>query len=225
MDDVFPGFELGDFVVLQGHAVLPMVFVLAIRSQLPRECGGLNSSIVFVDGGNSFNPYLLAEIARDQGVDYHAVLEKIYVSRAFTAYQLCSLILEKLDSFLKEKKAKLLIISDITSLLYREISKDEAEDLFTKICGKLSEIVARKQAVVIVSYSPKSESGRRLLFESILFRRANALVKLKKNGKALSFVLEKHARIKPFSINFPTDHIPLTNFMEVRKAGKDCPIL
>ncbi len=36
LDDVFPGFELGDFVVLQGHGVLPMVFVLAIRCQLAR---------------------------------------------------------------------------------------------------------------------------------------------------------------------------------------------
>ena len=98
LDDVFPGFELGDLAVLQGNAASSMIFAMSVRAQLPLENGGLDSSTVFVDGGNSFSPYEIAESARDYGLDCKAALERVYVSRAFTAYQLSSLILEKLRS-------------------------------------------------------------------------------------------------------------------------------
>ncbi|MGC8998748.1 MAG: hypothetical protein ACP5JW_05045 [Candidatus Bathyarchaeia archaeon] len=38
-------------------------FVLCVRGVMPTEKGGLGSHVVFVDGGNSFNPYLAAEVA------------------------------------------------------------------------------------------------------------------------------------------------------------------
>src|SRR4030043_930546 len=96
LDEVFPGFEPGDFTVLQGNVASSMIFALSVRAQLPRGNGGLDSSTVFIDGGNSFSPYEVSESARDYGLDCKAALERVYVSRAFTAYQLSSLILEKL---------------------------------------------------------------------------------------------------------------------------------
>jgi len=216
LDDVFPGFELGDFVVLYGHSVSFMSFVLCVRCELPPDKGGLGSSVVFADGGNSFNPYLVAEIARGFGSDSRSVLEQIYVSRAFTAYQFSSLILEELESFLNSKKAKLLVVSDVTSLFFdRDIPKTEAKDLFMKVCTKLSEIAARKRAVVVATYFPERKSKQGLFFEAVLFGKSNVLVRFKKTGTALSFVLEDHPRVKQFTIDFPTDYAPLTAFMEV----------
>ena len=107
LDDVFPDFELGDFAVLHGHAARFVTFVLSVRCQLRPNKRGLGSSVVFVDGGNSFSPYLVAEIARSNGLDSRSALEKIYVSRAFTAYQVSSLILEKLEPFLGRKRSSL----------------------------------------------------------------------------------------------------------------------
>lgn len=216
LDDIFPGFEPGDFVVLQGGHVSFVPFALCVRCELPLEKGGLGLPVVFVDGGNSFDPYSVAEIARSYGLDSRAVLEKIYVSRAFTAYQLSSLILEELESVLNSKKAKLLIVSDIGSLFFdRDIPKTEAKDLFMKICSKLAEIAAKKQTIVVASYFPERRSKRSLFFEAVLFGRANVLIKLKKKGKILSLVLENHPRIRRFTFNFSTEEIPLTAFMEV----------
>lgn len=216
LDDIFPGFEIGDFAVLYGDNVSFISFLLCVRSQISPEKGGLNSSVIFVDGGNSFSPYLVAELARSYGLDSRTVLEKIYVSRAFTAYQLSSLIMEKLESFLKSKKAKLLIVSDISSLFFdKDIPKTEAKDLFMKICTKLSEIAANKQTIVIASYFPERKSKRGLFFEAVLFGRSNILVRFQRKGKVVSFILEDHPRVKPFSIDFPTDHASLTDFMEV----------
>jgi len=217
LDDVFQGFEFGDFVVLHGHAVSFITFVLSVRCQLPPNKGGLGSSVVFVDGGNSFNPYLVAEIARGNGLDSRAVLEKIYVSRAFTAYQLSSLILENLEPFLNRKKSKLLVVSHITSLFFdRDVHKTEAKDLFMKVCVKLSEIAARKKSIVVASYFPGRRFKRGVFFEAVLYGRSNVLVRFRKRGEILSFVLEDHPRVKQFSMDLPTtDYAPLTAFTGV----------
>lgn len=217
LDEVFPGFELGDFVVLHGDAASFMSFVLSVRCQLPPNKGGLGSSVVFVDGGNSFNPYLVSEIAQSHSLDSRLVLEKIYISRAFTAYQLSSLILEKLEPFFRRKRSKLLVVSDVTSLFFdRDIPKTEAKDLFMKICAKLSEIAARKKSIVVTSCFPERRSRRGVFFEAILFGRSNILVRFRKRGKILNFVLEDHPCINRFSMDLPTtDYAPLTDFMEV----------
>jgi hypothetical protein len=216
LDSVFPGFELGDFAVLRGNAAPFLSFALSVRAQLSPEQDGLDSSIAFADGGNMFNPYLVAEIAREYGLDSRTVLQKIHVSRAFTAYQLSSLILEKLDSVLKRNETSLLIVSDVTSLFMdSDIPKTEAKELFMKICTKLSEVAARKQTTVVASYFPEKQSRQGLFLEAVLLGKCNILISMKKTGNVLVFALEDHPCFKPFSMDFTVDNPSLTSFTEV----------
>jgi hypothetical protein len=205
VDNIFPGFEDGDFVVLYGDRVSFMAFALCVRSILPTDKGGLGSSVVFVDGGNSFNPYLVADLARMYDLDPRAALERVYVSRAFTAYQLSSLILEKLEPFLNIKRSRLLVVSDIASLFLDRDARARA----------LSEIAEKKQTLVLATYYPERRSRRGLFFEAVLFGRSNVIVKFKRRGSVLRFVLQDHPRIKPFSIDFQSEDVQLTNYMEV----------
>ena len=216
VDIVFPGFENGDFAVLYGDDAVPMSFVLCVRGVLPRDMGGLDSSVVFVDGGNSFSPYLIGDIARSYGFDPLEALGRIYVSRAFTAYQFSALVLEKLKPFVNAKHAGLILVSDIVSLfLDRDIPKTEAKDLFVKVCAKLSDIVNNKNCIVLATYKPERRSKLGLFFEAVLFGRSNVLVRFERRGKTLSFVLQDHPRLKPFHVDFPSGDVPLTSFMEV----------
>src|SRR5665647_77436 len=50
----FPGFALGDFAVLQGSSVLSLASLWCVKAQLPTQLGGLQSSVIFIDGGNTF---------------------------------------------------------------------------------------------------------------------------------------------------------------------------
>lgn len=215
VDEVFPGFELGDFVVLRGNAASFISFLLSVRVQLPFERGGLGSAAVFVDGGNSFDPYLVAETARSFCLDSQAALENVYVSRAFTAYQFSSLILEKLCLILRKTRARLLIVSDITALFQdRDMPKTEAKELFSKVCSKLSEVAAERKAIVTVTYFPTKRSRQDLFFEAVLFGKCNVLVRLKRKGRTVTFVLDDHPRIKPFSMDF-ADAASSATLMEV----------
>lgn len=216
MDEVFPGLEPGDFAVFHGPASTYMAFLLSVRSQLPASKGGLNSSVVFVDGGNIFNPYVVAGIARGYGLNPKAVLENIYVSRAFTAYQLSSLILERLEAALKKHRSKLVIVSDIATLfLDRDIPMTEARDLFMKVCGKLSQLAEDRGVIVVSTFRRHRSSSRSLFFEAALYGRSNVVVGLKQSRGALKFSLESHDKLKPFTVELHGNRICLTDFMEV----------
>jgi hypothetical protein len=226
LNDFFQGFELGDFVVMRGNAASFMSFVLSVQTQLPIERSGLSSSTVFVDGGNMFSPYSIAEIARERGADSKIALKKVYVSRAFTAHQLSSLVLEKLCFVLRKTQARLLVVSDVSSLFSdRDVPKAEARELFMKICSKLSEIASEKQAIIVVTYLPKKRSRMELFFEAVLFGKCTVLIRLRRKGRIFTFVLEDHPSIKPFTRDFTIDQAPLNHVHGGASFGKNRSIL
>jgi hypothetical protein len=108
------------------------------------------------------------------------------------------------------------LVSDIASLfLDRDIPKTEAKDLFVKVCAKLSDIANNKNCIVLATYRPEKRSKLGLFFEAVLFGRSNVLVKFERRGKTLSFVLQDHPRLKTLHVDFPSEDVPLTSFMEV----------
>ena len=79
----------GDFAVLYGSpSVISLSSLLCVRAQLPPQLGGVASNVVFIDGGITFRLYNIARLAQLHQLNPEEVLKKIYISRAFTAYQL-----------------------------------------------------------------------------------------------------------------------------------------
>lgn len=216
IDDVFSGFKMGDFAVFYGHPLVKTLsFLLSVRCQLPTSEGGLNSSAVYLDGGNTFNPYVISTVARQHGLDPRATLKRIFVSRAFTAYQLSALILELLEDALKQYKSKLVLISDITSLfLDRDVPAKEAVEIFSKRVSRLSDIAKKRKVIIITSCFPHSHSRRRVFLESLLFGKANTIVKVGEGKGRLRFAFEKHPFLAPFAVEIVPDVVTLERFVE-----------
>jgi len=216
LDEVFPGFQRGEFAVLVGRPLSTMLsFLLSVRCQLPFRKGGLNSRVVFIDGGNTFDPYTVSAIAQEYGLEPRSVLEKILISRAFTAYQLTALVFEKLEDTLKRYRSKLVVISDITGLfLDRDVPKIEGRDIFMKMTQYLLDLASKRRAVIVASYFPRSYSSRNLFLESVLLARANTVIRFKKSRGGLNFVLEEHPSIKPSTIDFSSNSVTIDMFME-----------
>lgn len=216
IDEAFPGFQRGHFAVLFGYPLFKMLsFLLSVRCQLPIRKGGLNSRVVFIDGGNTFDPYAVSAIARDYGLEPKSVLEKIFISRAFTAYQLTALVFEKLEEALKRYRSKVVVVSDIAGLfLDRDVPKTEGRDIFLKMTRYLSELASKRRAVVVASYFPRPYSIRSHFLESVLYGQADTVVGLKESRGVLKFVLESHPSVEPFSIDFPSNAVTIDMFME-----------
>jgi len=216
VDEVFHGFQRGDLTVLVGHPLYTLLlFLLSVRCQLPFRKGGLNSRAVYIDGGNSFDLYAVSAIAQEYGLEPRAVLEKILISRAFTAYQLTELVFEKLEKILKRYRSKFVVISDITGLfLDRDVPETEGRNIFLKMIHHLSEVASRRRAVIVTSYIPRPYSSGSLFLESILLGRASTVIRFNESQCGLKFTLEEHPNINPCSMDVPSNAVAMDMFVE-----------
>jgi len=212
----FPRFRIGEFAVLYGHQFCKtLTFMLSVRCQLPKELGGFNSSCIYLDGGNTFNPYTISAVARQHGLDPRFALERIFISRAFTAYQLSALMLETLEKALKQHRSKLVLISDVMSLfLDRDVPAREALDIFKKALSYVSELAEQREVIIVASYFPQGRLRRRFFLESALFEKAGSIIKVDEiKGSRLQFSLEKHLVLKPMIIDVSLNADTLERFV------------
>ena len=67
--------------------------------------------VVFLDGANSFDPFLISKIARRAGLVPEELLGRIHISRAFTCHQMAALVVERLAGALDRFNTNVAIVS------------------------------------------------------------------------------------------------------------------
>ena len=122
------------------HALLAMFTWLAFRGKAPR---------VF-DGGNRFDGYFVARMARRMSPQPEVVLGRLRLSRAFTCYQLAQLVEEATASLSP------VLILDLLSTFYDEsVPLRDAERLLTKVISHLKRLAA-VGPVIVGAREPKT---------------------------------------------------------------------
>jgi hypothetical protein len=215
VDELFPGFAAGDFAVLYGSpSVISLTSLLCVRAQLPAQLGGLGSNVVFIDGGNTFRLYKIARLAQLHQLDPRQVLERIFISRAFTAYQLTSLIMEKLEETVKKYQPKLVVISDIAGFfLNDDIPNEEAQKVYSQIISYLSNFAKKHQIILIATCLPYSDNNRNSLLQEITYAKANIALSFSKTLYTREVNLEKHPYFTLGTAELPSENLTLTDFM------------
>ena len=215
INEVFPGFALGDFAVLQGSSVLPLTSLLCVKSQLPTQLGGLQSNVVFIDGGNTFELYQIARLAQLYHLNPKQVLGNIYLSRAFTAHQATSPIMHHLKKAIKKYNAKLVIISDIAGFfLDKDIPEDEAQRIFSHVTTFLSNFARETQTIVIATYPKHAQTPRNRFLHAVTNVKANVVLSLRRTSYSRQFVLEKHPYLPSKVAELPLEDLTLADFAE-----------
>ena len=216
IDNLFPGFTIGDFAVIHGSsAVQSLLPSLCVKAQLPYQLGGLETNVLFVDGANSFRLYDVSDIAQTCELDPKQVLERIFVSRAFTAYQLVSLILEKLQTAITKYGSKVVIISNLAQLfLDKDIQKKEAEKIFIQLTKYLATFAQKNQVILIVTHKPYFWSKRTKFFKQALCESANVVVSVRLSDQISYFALEKHPFLQLGQAEVPSDKCTLLDFVK-----------
>jgi predicted ATP-dependent serine protease len=215
VNDLFPGFAPGDFAVVYGSpSVSSLTSLLCVRAQLPNQLGGLSSSVVFIDGGNTFRLYQVSRLAQIHHLEPQRTLEQIYLSRAFTAYQMTSLIMERLKDAVEKYNAKLVIISDIAGLFTdKDIPEEEAKQVFNQVVAYLQAFAREKQIVLIATYPPRQTNSRNDYLQTVTCQKANVVLAIKQTPYDREFTLEKHPRFMLGSAEFPSENLTLTQFL------------
>ena len=114
-----------DFVVPEGHVFvggeLPTLFhntqigfQLAVNVQLPKEKGGLEGNVIWIDSEHTFSSQRIISMAKAVGLDPDKTLKNIYVARAYNSEHQVFLV-EKLPEEIEEKNVRLIVVDSITS--------------------------------------------------------------------------------------------------------------
>ncbi len=162
---------------------------------LPQPLGP-DCDVLFIDGGNSFDPYAISDSSVEQGLDTEKVLERLHVSRAFTHHQLACIITDKLPNAIRKFGAKLVVISDITQLYcdpdVRDDDKEDALRIFAKTARTLR-MFARQYECLIVATNLEP---RTFLMDHALTRAAHVLVSVEQKTGLTQFSL-KYPNVPP----------------------------
>jgi hypothetical protein len=216
INQLFPGFTEGDFALLHGsHSVQSIATLLSIRAQLPPQLGGLGSNVIYIDGANTFRLYQTTRLARLCHLDPKQALDRIYISRAFTAYQMTSLVLQKLEDAVKTCNAKLIIIADIAAMfLDKDVEEEEAKRIYSQVITRLTKFAKENQTIVVVTYPAHVESPRNMYLHALTRGRANIVIAINQSRYEQEVILEKHPTFTLGSAELPTEILPITAFME-----------
>ena len=88
---------------------------MCIMVQKPKEEGGLEGGVLYIDTENTFRPERIVSIAKANEMDPEKVLDNIIVARAYnSAHQ--TLILEEAGSVIRENNIKLIIVDSAVGL-------------------------------------------------------------------------------------------------------------
>lgn len=214
VDQLFSGFTQGDFAVIQGSSSTALISLLCVRGQLPTQLGGLNTKVVYIDGGNTFDLYRIAELGKAYSFNPKQVLDNIYISRAFTAYQLTALLMQKLKTAIDNVNAKLVIVSDISGFfLDPDIPDFEAERIFSQVTTFLSNFAREHKIVLITTYQPHKGDRRNTFLHNLAVSKANVVLSLTRTNYGRVVALEKHPYMKLGWVELPSNLTTLDDFI------------
>ena len=179
----------GQLVALNGKDSHSLSCLLCVRAALPKP-DGEESDVIFIDGGNIFDVYLLSEFSLKHKISSEKTLTKMHISRAFNYHQLRRLLNEKLPLAIDELKAKLVVVSDITQLYCDPDISDKREILavFRKDIRSLV-TVAEQKSVLILATNLQTRNRR---MDNILMRTAHVSATLKETRTFTQLTLTKH---------------------------------
>ena len=175
---------------------------LVFRLSLSAAAQALQKGVVLtlVDGSNRFDAYYLAEFARTatarrEGpqVTPEEMLERIYVSRAFTCYQMEALITDRLPEFLGRSRSPVVIVFGLLDTFYDDQAPlFEVRQSLRRIIASLQRLRQEGIAVLLASQDLQPASGERGELFPALARAADSVFAVSTGESGLRITREVH---------------------------------
>jgi RecA/RadA recombinase len=186
------GFESGLFYLMYGtpRILNSILLSMAVAAQLPMTLEGLDSAVVFIDNDNIFNPYSLIRLGLSVNLNPTGVLARISVARAFIWNHLGEIV-DNLEALVEEKKARLVLISGLTTLFEGEFEQKKHEMLL-KIANKLRALATDYDLIVMASTRLAQGSSCKPAGGKIMAHAPHVLIRAIQQGERVTFDLMKH---------------------------------
>ena len=154
---------------------------------------GKGMDVIVLDGANRFDPYIASSFARKALISPERLLKRIRIARAFTCYQMATLMGERLGSFLKEEEEKkpwVIILGPVTTFLDEDVPEREVRPLFDRSLRRVEEIAIEGVPFLLFQSSGFSDSKRTYLTRR-LFQFSNLVWRISLEDEGPRVVLEK----------------------------------
>ena len=177
------------------HASLAVLagpgFILDLGTTLAGQAALRGLTVLYVDGANAFDPYVLSRLARDAGQSPKAILQRLHLSRAFTCHQLETLIVERLPSAVVRYRPGLVVVSGWSHLFHDEnVPAREAFRLLQNT-GRRLRSLAEDGYPILATHSEEPATPRLRPLGEILARAATSVVRLREEEGAILAIQEK----------------------------------
>lgn len=195
LDSLLRPLSEGRLVVLSGGPSSAVTELAALRAQLPVETGGLDSTVLFIDGGNRSDPYLFSSFAKQKGLMPAAAMRRVASCRVFTFYQLAALVSEHLVRAVEDYGTRLVVVSDVLGT-FNEPELDEREA--RRVLGAVEEGLekVKKRALVIATLVSPNR------YDDTVASWSDTMVRLSPDGGNVNAELLKHRNRVPGAATF-----------------------
>ncbi len=197
-----PGISL-DEVLSQVEYLLPKKVLFGgegtgeISSYVAGWMASHQINVILLDGANRFDPYIVSSFARRESISPEDLLKRIRIARAFTCYQMATLMGEKLTSLLRQErtvaqmqKPWVILLGPITTFLDEDVPEREVRPLFERSLRKLEILAEEGVSLFLFQAFIPSHSKREYLMKR-LFRFADLILKISLDGQGPRVILEK----------------------------------
>ena len=192
LDDFIGGFRSSQVSLIDSsdRLVLDIVHLLCVNQVLEE-----GREVVWVDGGNSVNPYALTSLCKRFRVRSGEVLESVNVSRAFTAYQLVTLIEEMMEAEVARTKAGLLVVTSFPDLFQdKDMWWSESLQLMKRCLASMREVTRRHDTVTLVTNLGLSRMLYKKSLRSLMYSSVDHVVRIENQRAALRISVVNEGR-------------------------------
>ncbi len=147
-----------------------------ISSYVAGWMAGKGMDVILLDGANHFNPYMVSSFARKALIPPERLLRRIRIARAFTCYQMATLMGERLVSLVGAihactpecgvsarrhesplQKPWVIVQGPITTFFDEDVPEREVRPLFERALKRVEEMV--KEGIPFFLFQPSNFSG------------------------------------------------------------------
>lgn len=197
LDELIGGFRSGQVALLDGDSSYStdLLHLLSVRavSQFDEE-------VVWIDGGNSIDPYAVSSLCRRLGLDKRGILSMINVSRAFTAYQLVTLIDERLEEQVESCSPAAVVVSSITEMfLDKDMKWMESHQLLRRCLEDISRITKEHETISLITNNVHHMARPSPKLSMLLYEHADIAVQMRTRRDGMLVSLPGKARRTVFA--------------------------
>jgi hypothetical protein len=158
---------------------------------------GKEIDVIVLDGANRFDPYMVSSFAKKVLISPEGLLKRIRIARAFTCYQMATLMGERLPSLLRQegataqpKKPWVILLGPITTFLDEDVPEREVRPLFERSLRKVEEM-AMGGTPFLLFQAPLFSNSKRMYLMKRLFQFSDLLWRVDLDDQGTKMILEK----------------------------------